>query len=179
MAVSSISSPDSGTLRVLPLLKEATAQMMLRPFLDDVPREDFCGAVPGMAHDVTRRWHERLADAVISIPPMAPGDTVWWHADVVHAVESQHTGVEDSSVFYIPSFPATKRNVEYVRKQREHFRDGRTPPDFPPNDSECAFLGRATEADLSALGRRMLLYLRLYLNFKLFGLPFLVEIIKV
>ena len=32
------SGPGRGTLRVLPLLREATAYWMLRPFLPDVPR---------------------------------------------------------------------------------------------------------------------------------------------
>lgn len=156
MAVSSIGAENAGTLKVLPLLKEATAHIMLRPFLGDVPAADFCGAVPGMAHDVTRKWHQRLHDNLIPIPAMQPGDTVWWHADIVHAVEHLHNGTEDSSVFYIPSFPATRHNMDYVRRQRDHFRQGKTPPDFPPNDSERHFVGRATEADLTPLGRRML-----------------------
>jgi hypothetical protein len=49
-----------------------------------------------------------------------------------------------------------ERNAEYVKRQRDHFKKGRTPPDFPPNDSEVGFVDRGTEEDLTALGRRML-----------------------
>jgi len=157
MAVSGMDAgPDAGTLKVLPLLREATARILLRPFLKDVPAADFCGAVPGMAHDVTAKWHAALLRGLIPIPAMAPGDTVWWHADLVHAVEAQHNGAEDSSVFYIPSFPATRQNCAYARRQREKFEAGRTPPDFPPNDSEMDFVGRGAAKDLTELGRRML-----------------------
>merc|ERR1711879_682669 len=34
--------------------------------------------------------------------------------------------------------------------------EGRTPPDFPPNDSEIDFVGRGTRSDLTQLGRKML-----------------------
>lgn len=157
LAISAIGPvPEAGTLRVLPLLREATAHLVLRPFLADVAAADFCGAVPGMAHDVTEKWHARILQGMVTIPDMQPGDTVWWHPDVVHAVEGRHSGKEDSSVFYIPSLPLTLSNAEYVRRQRELFQEGRTPPDFPPNDSEVNFTDRGTEADLTALGRRLL-----------------------
>jgi hypothetical protein len=67
----------------------------------------------------------------------------------------------DSAVFYIPAMPATPANAAYVRRQAEKFAAGRTPPDFPPNDSEVGFAGRGGVADLSALGRRMLGFERL------------------
>jgi hypothetical protein len=41
-------------------------------------------------------------------------------------------------------------------KQASAFRDGRTPPDFAPDDFEVDFVGRATEADLTPLGRRQM-----------------------
>ena len=82
--------------------------------------------------------------------------TVWMDRDLVHAVEPTNGGAEDSSVFYIPSLPHTERNLAYVRRQREHFRQGRTPPDFPPNDSEREFTGRGQVADLTPLGKRLM-----------------------
>jgi len=157
VAVSAIGPvPDAGTLRVLPLLREATTHLLLRPFLEDVGAADFCGAIPGMAHDVTEKWHKKILRGMVAIPAMEPGDTVWWHPDVVHAVEGRHHGVEDSAVFYMPSLPLTEANAKYVRSQREFFLSGRTPPDFPPNDSELNFTGRGTDVDLTFLGRRML-----------------------
>ena len=32
-----------------------------------------------------------------SVPHVKPGDTVFWHGDVVHSVEQEHTGQEDSA----------------------------------------------------------------------------------
>ena len=52
--------------------------------------------------------------------------------------------------------PATEGNARYIRRQRERFEQGRTPPDFPPNDSEVDFTDRATPDDLTLIGRRML-----------------------
>jgi ectoine hydroxylase-related dioxygenase (phytanoyl-CoA dioxygenase family) len=34
---------------------------------------------------------------MISVPDVNPGDTVFWHCDVVHSVEQEHTGAEDSA----------------------------------------------------------------------------------
>ena len=46
------SRPGTGTLRVLPLLKESTAYWILRPFLSDVPKDLFPGIE--IYFDVTR-----------------------------------------------------------------------------------------------------------------------------
>jgi hypothetical protein len=99
--------PNAGTLKVLPLIKEATAFVLQRPLSEGVPKNDFCGAIPGKSHDISSKWHDPLMRAVVPIPDMAPGDTVWWHGDLVHAVEAVQDGGEDSSVFYIPVLPAT------------------------------------------------------------------------
>ena len=81
---------------------------------------------------------------------------VFWHPDTVHAVDAEHHGTVDSTALYIPAMPATLRNARYVAAQRLRFREGRTPPDFPPNDSEVNFQRRGTPSDLTPLGRRML-----------------------
>jgi hypothetical protein len=150
----------------VPLLREAIASLILRPFLADVPAAVFPGAAPGMSFDVLEKWHPDLLRAVVPIPQIGPGDSVWWHPDLIHEVESAHRGVEDSAVLYMPAFPATPRNAVYLARQRvrrhpppmrhvapgyrpqpagarrrrpvqEHFEAGRTPPDFPANDSEA------------------------------------------
>lgn len=41
--------------------------------------------------------HMMLDKTMISIPRVYPGDMVFWHCDVVHAVEVEHTGKEDSA----------------------------------------------------------------------------------
>lgn len=149
----SYTGPGEGTLRVHPNVQQSTAYLMLRPFLEDVDATDFPGAIPRTSMDVNERFHGPICEQMVSVPEVAPGDMVWWNGDVVHAVESRHGGAADSSVFYIPAVPACALNAQYLRRQREHFLDGRTPPDFPQNNSEAALDSRATEADLSPLGR--------------------------
>ena len=75
--------PGRGTLRVLPLLPESTAYWMLRPFQPDVPADVFPGAFPGKAFHISPTWHPLLHSALVSIPEVGPGDSVWWHADLV------------------------------------------------------------------------------------------------
>ena len=44
--------------------------------------------------------HLRLDECMISVPKVNPGDTVFWHSDVVHSVEKEHTGSGDSAGKY-------------------------------------------------------------------------------
>jgi hypothetical protein len=39
----------------------------------------------------------RLEDSMTSVPKVNPGDGVFWHCDVVHAVEPDHIGKGDSA----------------------------------------------------------------------------------
>ena len=41
--------------------------------------------------------HLRLEETMTSVPKVNPGDMVFWHCDVVHSVEREHTGSEDSA----------------------------------------------------------------------------------
>lgn len=84
---------------------------------------------------------------------MQPGDTVFWHSDVVHAVENEHKGNGYSNVMYIAATVGCEKNSAYLAKQAPAFLSGKTPPDFAPDDFEVDFRGRATEADLTPLGR--------------------------
>merc|ERR1712146_796046 len=59
-------------------------------------------------------------------------------------------------MLFMPSIPLSEGNAEYVKKQRDRFQQGRTPPDFPPNDSEINFINRGTAQDLTSLGRSLL-----------------------
>ena len=49
--------------------------------------------------------HLRLEETMTSVPKVNPGDMVFWHCDVVHSVEREHTGSEDSagSFLFFPS----------------------------------------------------------------------------
>jgi len=141
-----------GTLQLIPIAK-GMVYMLLRALQDDVPETDLCGANPGRALSVQPEWHALLLDALTSIPVMEPGDAVFWHSDVVHAVEDEHKGQGYSNVMYIGATVGCAKNAAYLARQAPAFLEGRTPPDFAPDDFEVDFRGRATEADLTPLGR--------------------------
>ena len=54
---------------------------------------------------------------------------------------------------YIPATVGCEKNSAYLAQQAPAFLSGKTPPDFVPDDFEVDFRGRATEADLTPLGR--------------------------
>jgi len=145
-----------GTLQVVPMLREALAYFLLRPLLDDVPADLLCGARRGKAQAINVDWHQPLLDCLVSIPHVEPGDTVWWHPDLIHAVEAEHRGSGVSSVIYIPGAPLCPKNARYAREQQDRFLTGRTPPDFGQDDRESSFVNRAALSDLSEIGRRQM-----------------------
>jgi len=141
-----------GTLQLIPIAN-GMVYMLLRALQDDVPEDELCGAKPGRALSVNPEWHSLLIEALTSIPLMQPGDTVFWHSDVVHAVENEHKGEGYSNVMYIASTVGCEKNSAYTARQAPAFLSGKTPPDFAADDFEVSFIGRATKADLTALGR--------------------------
>jgi hypothetical protein len=144
-----------GTLQLIPIAN-SMVYMLLRALQDDVPGTDLCGAMPGRALSVRPEWHAPLLEGLTSIPVMEPGDAVFWHSDVVHAVEDEHKGQGYSNVIYIGATVGCAKNTAYLARQAPTFLEGRTPPDFAPDDFEVDFRGRGTENDLTALGRSQL-----------------------
>ncbi|KAF5363209.1 hypothetical protein D9758_008377 [Tetrapyrgos nigripes] len=165
----STTGPNEGTLRVLPMLALSTAYIMLRPFFRpkstsnpdapslkfddwelDLSSTAFPGATLGGGLELREKTHPhlRLDKTMISIPKVEPGDQVYWHCDVVHAVESQHRGEGDSSVLYIPAVPLTEYNATYLRQQRENFVAGLPAPDFPGGEGESNNTNRGSRDDI-------------------------------
>jgi hypothetical protein len=144
--------PTDGTLRLIPIAA-GIAYVLLRALQDDVEEADLCGAAPGRALGVSQEWHPALTAALVSIPEVMPGDTVFWHTDICHAVGDEHAGREYASVIYIGSAPDCAKNRAYLPKQRDAFLQGRSAPDFAAMDLEVDFKGRATLQDLTDLGR--------------------------
>ncbi len=144
-----------GTLQLIPIAN-SLIYVMLRALQDDVAEDDLCGAKPSRTLSVLPEWHVTLMNAVTSIPLMQPGDTVFWHSDCVHAVENEHKGEGWSNVMYIGSTVGCDKNWAYVEQQKAKFLEGRTPPNFAPDDFEVDFLGRATVDDLTPLGKSQL-----------------------
>lgn len=94
----------------------------------------------------------RLEECMLSVPTVYPGDTVFWQADVCHAVEKEHNGTNDASVMYIPAVPTCRQNVQYVRAQADNFARGCPPPDFPQGRTEHDYKLYATQKDIHPAG---------------------------
>ncbi|RDB26364.1 Uncharacterized protein YbiU [Hypsizygus marmoreus] len=172
-------APTQGTLRVYPAVFLSNAYIILRPFfrptvsvhspdvLDaknwefDLSSSEFPGIYPrdggfaGPHPTPTLHPHLELEKTMTSVPKVNPGDAVFWHCDVVHSVEQEHTGSGDSAVMYIPAVPLTPQNQSYVERQKESFLNSERPPDFPKGPAEDQFIGVAGADDILApLGRR-------------------------
>ena len=146
--------PKDGTLQLIPISK-AMAYVLTRALLDDVPDNELCGSKVGKALSVNEKYHSLLLEGLISIPKMYPGDTIWWHPDVIHAVEDKHLGKNFSNVIYVGSTPYCKKNLDYINKQSKKFLEGKSPPDFAPEDFEVNYKGRVTEKDTRKMSTQM------------------------
>ncbi len=147
--------PGDGTLQLLPIAR-AIVYLLLRPLAKDVPEDELCGAVPGRALSLIESWHALLKPAITPIPLVEPGDTVWWHTDIIHAVEDEHKGRGYSNVIYIGAAPYCAKNAAYLERQKTAFLAGASAPDFAAENFEIEFEGRATADDLTELGKRQM-----------------------
>jgi len=166
-------APTQGTLRVFPDVVLSNAYGMLRPFffptvpLDsedilkpenwvfDISTPDFPGITlgadgffSGPRPTPQQHPHLRLEGTMTSVPKVNPGDMVFWHCDVVHSVEEDHTGTGDSAVMYIGAVPQTPMNNEYVKKQAETFLAGINPPDFVKDRPDITYVGLGVDEDV-------------------------------
>ena len=147
--------PDDGVLHLVPIAN-AALYLLVRPLLDDVPEDDLCGAQVGKALPITRQWHAPLLPALTPIPVMLPGDSVWWHCDLIHSVGDVAGMRRWGNVMYIGAAPYCAKNAAYADRQRAAFLRGGSPPDFAPEDYETGYANRATVADLTEIGRDQL-----------------------
>jgi hypothetical protein len=96
--------PGQGVLHAVPI-PAAMGYVLLRALQDDVADDDLCGAVNGQSLPVTGRYHSVLLPALTPIPAVQPGDTVWWHADMIHSVGEVSGQKGWGNVMYIPAAP--------------------------------------------------------------------------
>ncbi|KAK3629703.1 hypothetical protein LTR56_017137 [Elasticomyces elasticus] len=100
--------------------------------VDDVT-PTFPGAHPGGTQVLpTTGLHPDLMmeKSIVGIPPVKPGDYVFWHCDLIHEVDKYHPGSTDSSVVYNASTPLVPYNIDSLRATRQSFLDTKPPRDF-------------------------------------------------
>lgn len=144
--------PGDGTLQLIPIIR-GIAYHLLRGLCDDVPEDEVAGATPCRPLSVTEQWHAPLMAGLVSIPAVAPGDAVFWHTDVAHAVEDVNRGSGYANVIYVGAAPDCAKNAAYLQKQKASFFSGESPPDFAAEHYEVNYQGRATPHDLTELGK--------------------------
>ncbi|KIW54106.1 hypothetical protein PV05_06490 [Exophiala xenobiotica] len=151
--------PGEGSLMLYPNVKWTIAYLLLRPFFraPDSDSEEDVRDAGKWTFDPETPWfpgtfradsqllspsshpHLRLRECMVGIPKMNPGDTVWWHADMCHAVEVDHNGDHEASVTYIAATPRTEQNKSYIKGQLEDFLKGNPPEDFRRGPGEKHF----------------------------------------
>lgn len=119
----------------------------------DEPDDELCGATPSRALTISKAYHAKLLRAYVPIPVVEPGDTVWWHPDVVHGVEDHHAGEGYSNVMYIGAAPACAKHESFLPGQRSAFEAGESSPNSVAENYEVDFEGSFTTDMLSPLGR--------------------------
>ncbi len=144
---------DQGVLHTVPIPK-AMAYLMLRPLLDDVAEDDMCSVQPNKTFPASEKWHPILMRALSSIPSVQPGDSVWWHCDMIHAVAPVKNQQGWGNVIYIPAAPWCAKNEAYAVSVREAFLAGGSPDDFPAEHYEQNWPNRFQLDQLNEIGRR-------------------------
>ena len=140
--------PGDGVLHTVPI-PPAAAYMLVRGIAGEIgPLGDEPEAAP-------RRFRadDLLMRAMVPIPPVEPGDTVWWHGDVIHSVADASNDTRWGNVMYIAATPSCPRNDVYRSTMLDRFRGGLSPVDFPEEHFEADFRGRPSVDDLNAIGR--------------------------
>jgi hypothetical protein len=144
---------DQGVLHTVPI-PAAMGYLMLRPLLSDVPDDDMCGVTTNRTFPASERWHSLLLRALVGIPDVSAGDSVWWHCDMIHSVAPVQDQRGWGNVMYIPAAPWCPRNEAYAEHVRTAFLAGDSPSDFPAENYERDWSNRFGVADLNQTGRR-------------------------
>jgi hypothetical protein len=99
----------------------------------DDEQPTFPGSSPGRTQFFPTPEHHpdlQIDKTLIGIPPVRPGDYVFWHCDLIHGVDATHPGERDSSVFYNGCSPLTPYNADSLVDTKTAFLAGDAPADF-------------------------------------------------
>jgi len=139
--------PTDGVLHVVPI-PAAVCYRLVHGLAGELGL--FGDPVPAPRRDAA---DELLTQAIVPIPVVEPGDTVWWHGDLYHLVGDATNDSRWGNVIYIGAAPGCPRNDAYRATMLDRFVRGASPVDFPADDFEVDFAGRATVDDLNDTGR--------------------------
>lgn len=140
--------PNDGVLHTIPI-PSAAAYMLIRGIAGEL---GLLGDEPEPAPHRFRA-DDLLMHAMVPIPAVDPGDTVWWHGDIIHSVAPAANATRWGNVMYIAAAPRCPRNDAYAATMLDRFVEGRSPVDFPADDFEVDFVGRPSISALGELGR--------------------------
>ena len=96
------------------------AYLMLRPLADDVPDDDMCSVKPNQVFPAGGVAFS-LLEGLSGIPDVEPGDSVWWHCDMIHSVAPVNDQQGWGNVMYIPAAPWCEKNARYAEPCVRHW----------------------------------------------------------
>jgi hypothetical protein len=140
--------PSDGVLHLAPVPR-AAAYLLVKGIADELGIEAEPTPAPRRA-----RPDDLVRPSLTPIPAVDPGDTVWWHGDIFHSVADASNDSRWGNVMYIAAAPRCPRNERYSGSTLDRFDRGASPLDFPEEDFEASFVGRAVRKDLNSLGRQ-------------------------
>lgn len=141
--------PSDGVLHTIPI-PVAASYLVLKGLAAD------CGLLPEEPESPRRiKADDLLVSALSPISAVYPGDTVWWHGDVIHSVGAAANETRWGNVMYIAATPSCPRNDEYATGMLDLFNSGESPKDFPNEGFEMQFTDRSRISDLNQRGRQM------------------------
>ena len=145
--------PNDGTLRLIPIA-EGIAYVLLRALQDDVEED---GLVRGRARPRARGQPASgtpiSSPRLVSIPRSCPATRSSGTPTSATPLATSTRGASTPASSTSARRRTARRIARIFRGRRDAFLQGRSAPDFAPMDFEVDFKGRATEADLTDLGR--------------------------
>ena len=121
---------------------------------------------------IDEKWHPMIFNNLVGIPTLNPGDSIWWHPDMVlmkmkpyqftkpskqiffqvYNFGPFHNGNDIISGISLAFGPKCQLNQDYARRLLHSFILGKSPPGLISSD-ENGYVDKATVDDLTEVGR--------------------------